>query len=389
MNAIRKIGARKIRASEVFVKELQFWAGAVTVALVTFFGASWLADLSNPAWYAFLMAWLFSVMAWLSFGVVRHAECLAVIFGEPYGTLILTLSVITIEVVMISAIMLSGENNPTLARDTMFAVLMIVLNGMVGLSLLMGGLRHHEQEYNLQGANSYLAVALPLAVLGLVLPRFTEYPANASPSLLLACFLIIESTVLYGIFLWLQTMQHSHFFVYQETEGPSADANGANDDHHDLDVRSVPYHTVFLILSLLMVVLLSKKMAILVDHGIEVLGAPHALGGFLVAALVLSPEALAAIRAALVNQIQRSVNICLGSALATIGLTIPAALAIGLVTGMTVELGLGYVDLVLLTMTFMVSILTFGSGRTNALLGAVHLTLFFSYVVLLFDSAPS
>jgi Ca2+:H+ antiporter len=379
---------RNIRLSEVFSKELQFWAGALTVAAITFFCASWLDDLANPVWYAFLMVWLFSVMLWLSFGVVRHAECLAVILGEPYGTLILTLSVITIEVVMISAIMLSGENNPTLARDTMFSVLMIVLNGMVGLSLLMGGLRHHEQDYNLQGANSYLAVAIPLAVLGLVLPRFTEYPADASPSLLLACFLIIESTVLYGIFLWLQTMQYRHFFVHPETGDSSAEEDARDDDHHDLDVRSTPYHTVFLICMLLVVILLSKKMAMLVDHGIGVLGAPQALGGFLVAALVLSPEALAAIGATLTNRLQRSVNICLGSALATIGMTIPAALAIGLVTGRTVELGLGNVDLILLAMTFMVSILTFGSGRTNVLLGAVHLTLFFSYVILIFDQGP-
>ncbi len=377
--------AQKSTVLAVFSEELQFWVGLVTVALFIYFGTSWLADLSNSAWYGCLLVWLFAAMLWLSFGVVRHAECLAVILGEPYGTLILTLSVITIEVVMISAIMLSGAKNPALARDTMFSVLMIVLNGMVGLTLLAGGFRHHEQEYNLHGANSYLAVIIPVGMLGLVLPRFAESTPDASPSTLLAWFLLMESTLLYVIFLKLQTMGHRHFFVHPATGAQSGTENEDNHDDHDFVVRSVPYHTILLILMLLVIVLLSKKMAVLVDHGIDSLGAPQALGGFLVAALVLSPEALAAVRASLADRIQRSINICLGSALATIGMTVPAVLAIALFTGMNVQLGLGNEDLVLLFVTFMVSILTFGSGRTNVLLGAVHLTLFLSYVVLIFD----
>lgn len=150
--------------------ELVLAVSIPTAIVFLTFGKSWLHDLTSTTWYLFLFTWLFVVILWSSFSVVRHADGLATLLGEPYGSLILTLSVIGIEVVMIAAIMLNGSNNPTLARDTMFSVLMIVLNGMVGVSLLIGALRHHEQTYNLQGANAYIGVLLPLSLLGLVLP---------------------------------------------------------------------------------------------------------------------------------------------------------------------------------------------------------------------------
>ncbi|MCA9102058.1 MAG: hypothetical protein KDA63_12935, partial [Planctomycetales bacterium] len=301
--------------SNLFRSELALWAGAATTVAFYAFGGDWLADLHGVARSLLLFAWLFAVMLWLSFSVVRHADCLAVKLGEPYGTLILTLSVISIEVTMISAVMLTGENNPYLARDTMFAVLMIVLGGMVGLTLLVGGIRHHEQSYNLAGANSFLSVIIPMAVLGLVLPRFTESTPDASASLSLTVFLITASFVLYSVFLGLQTMRHRAYFI-QPGDGDAG--NSAPADHHEgLVVGSVGRHATLLVASMLPIVLLSKKMAKLIDHGIEVAGAPAALGGFFVALLVLSPEGLGAIRAALDNQLQRAVNICLGSALAT------------------------------------------------------------------------
>ena len=172
-------GEKQPASQNVLRSELALVFGAVTTGLFLVFGKNWLSDLSDVAWSISMFTWLFTAMLWLSFSVVRHAECLAVRLGEPYGTLILTLSVIGIEVVMISAVMLTGSNNPTLARETMFAVLMIVLGGMVGVTLLLGGLRHREQEYNLQGANAFLSVIIPFAVLGLVLPRFTESTPDA------------------------------------------------------------------------------------------------------------------------------------------------------------------------------------------------------------------
>ncbi len=153
----------KQNKTSVLRAELPLWFGAATAVVFTLFGEAWLSDLSGPLWYGFLFSWLFVVMLWLAFSVVRHADSLAVILGEPYGTLILTVSVISIEVVMISAVMLTGGTNPTLARDTLLAVLMIVLNGMLGITLLLGGLRHHEQSYNLRGAATYLGVIIPLA----------------------------------------------------------------------------------------------------------------------------------------------------------------------------------------------------------------------------------
>ena len=367
------------KTSGIFRSEMALWIGIITTLLFFVVGQNWLIDLSNPLKYGFLFIWLFIVMLWLSFGVVRHADCLAILLGEPYGTLILTLAVISIEVIMIAAVMLTGENNPTLARDTMFSVLMIVLNGMLGLTLLIGGLRHHEQEYSLSGASAYLGVLFPLAVLGLIVPRFTTSAPGGQVSILMAFYLVIMSAGLYTVFLLIQTMRHSHFFKQP------AYLKEDDHDHGDLIIRSVGYHAVFLVLTMLPIVLLSKSMAKLVDHGIVYLQAPQALGGFLVAILVLSPEGLGAAKAAIANKLQRTVNIALGSALATIGLTIPSVLAISLFTGRTVELGLEPVEIVLLILTLLVCTVNFVTERTNVLKGAVHLIIFISYIILIFD----
>lgn len=364
----------------VFRSEFTLWIGAATTIVFLLYGDAWLGDLSSPIWFTFLFAWLFAVMVWLAFAVVRHADSLAVLLGEPYGTLILTVSVISIEVIMISAIMLTGENNPTLARDTLFSVLMIVLNGMVGIALVVGAWRHREQIYNLKGASAYLTVIIPLAGLGIILPRYTTSAPGGEVSSLMAVYLILMSFGLYAVFLAIQTFRHRSYFIQ-----PSLNAESAIDDHGDLAVRSVGYHALFLPLAMLPIILLSKKMAVLVDHGMATLGAPQAIGGFLVAILVLSPEGVAAIRSAMDNRLQRSVNIALGSALATIGLTIPAVLVISLVTGKSVELGLEEAEVYLLTFTLLVSIVNFNSERTNILQGFVHLILFVTYIVLIFD----
>ena len=368
--------------SGIFRSELALWIGIVTTLIFLSIGKGWLMDLSNPLKFSFLFLWLFTAMLWLSFGVVRHADCLAILLGEPYGTLILTLAVIGIEVIMISAVMLTGIDNPTLARDTMFSVLMIVLNGMLGVTLIIGGFRHHEQEYNLAGASAYLGVLFPLAVLGLVVPRFTISAPGGQVSALMAVYLLVMSAGLYAVFLMIQTMRHSQFF---KQPLHSNDDGLEEDDHGDLAPRSIGYHAAFLIFTMLPIVLLSKNMAKLVDHGIVYLQAPQALGGFLVAILVLTPEAVAAARAALANKLQRTVNITLGSSLSTIGLTIPAVLAISLFTGRSIELGLEPVQIVLLTLTLLVSTVNFVTGRTNVLQGAVHIILFISYVILIFD----
>ena len=311
---------------------------------------------------------------------MHHAESLAIRLGEPLGTLVLTLAVIGIEVMMISAVMLTGEGKPALARDAMFGVVMIVLNGMIGLSLLLGGLRHREQEYNLQGTNAFLSLIVSLTVLGLVLPNFTETTPGPTLSAFQSGFMVVMSIAIYAIFLIIQNWRHRDYFVRPVTAQGAAAIEG-----HQGEPNSLTYHGVLLVMYLLPIVFLSEEIALPIDHGIEVLHAPAALGGFLVAALILSPESLSATRAALANDLQRSINILLGSVLASIGLTIPAVLTIGLVTGKTVVLGLDPGNSVLLLLTLVVSVLTFARDRTNVLLGAVHLLLFLAYVMLLFE----
>ena len=325
-----------------------------------------------------LLAVIFLTVMWCAFSVVRHAECLATILGEPFGTLILTLAVVGIEVALIVAIMVSGEAAPTMARDTMFSVIMIVLNGLIGLCLLAGGLRHKNQTYNLQGANAFLAVLVPLAVFALVLPRMTHSAPGGELSPLQASFEVVMSVLLYGVFLAMQTVTHSDIFR-------QPDAGDDGDEHHGTVVRSIPFHLAGLFGALVPIILLSKKLALYVEFGIAGIGAPLALSGFIVAALVLMPEGMSGLRAALENKLQRAVNICLGAAVSTIGLTVPAVLVVSWVTGHRIELGLDYPEIVLLALTLVVSLITFATKTTSYLQGAVHLTLFAAYVMMIFD----
>jgi Ca2+:H+ antiporter len=272
--------------------------------------------------------------------------------------------------------MLTGPPVSFLARDTMFAVVMIVFNGMAGLSLLLGGLRYREQTYNLQGANAYLAVIVPLAVVGLILPNFTESSPGPTLSRLHEIFLIGMSLGLYGVFVGIQTARHRAYFLDPE-EGEEV--------HTGPPPRSRTWHGTFLIAYIVPIVLLSKQIAVPIDFGVRRFDAPEAVVGFLVAVLVLSPESLAAVRAALANHLQRAINLLLGSVLASISLTIPAVLVIGLLTERTVILGLQPIDSILLALTLFISTLTFASGRSNVLLGAVHLLLFLAYLMLIFE----
>ena len=369
-----------------FRRESATFVSVTTAALVYLVGYAWFDDLdAAPLRAAVLFAWIFAIMLWSSFAVVRHADGLAEILGEPYGTLILTLSVITIEVAVIAAMMLHGTENPTLARDTMLAVLMIVLNGMVGLSLLIGGFRHGEQDFNLQGARSFVSVLVTLATLSLILPDFTTSTPDGSLTRGQSAFFVTITVLLYMTFLAIQTIRHRGFFVQPELSLEMAKAMPEHHAEHDAKPASIGRHVVFLLVTLVCIVLLSKKLAILTEYGMETLHVPDALGGILVAILVLAPEGLAALHAATQNRLQRSVNICLGSALATIGLTVPAVLSISLVKDVHIVLGLDHSHMVLLALTMVLSVVTFSGGRTNMLQGAVHLVVFMVYLLLVFS----
>jgi Ca2+:H+ antiporter len=373
------------RHVSVWSEEKALWVGLVSMALAWTVGAGWFKGLAGGVVAAGLFVWIFPVMLALSFRVVHHAECLAVRLGEPLGTLILTLAVITIEVVVIAAVMFNAGENPTMARDTMFSVVMLVLNGVLGVTLLAGGLRHREQGYNLRGARSYMSVLFALGLLTMVLPRLVESAPGGGVSPVMGGFFIVASLALYGTFLLLQATRHRTFFTQEEDEKQESVEVAAEVHAAPANLRSLGYHCGLLLLAMLPIVLLSKKLAVVVEFGIAQVNAPHALAGFLVATLVLAPEALAALRAAMANQLQRTVNIALGSALATIGLTVPTVFALGYLSGMRVEMGLEPPEILLLVTTFLVTLVNFGGVRTNTLGGLTHLVLLAGYVVLIFD----
>lgn len=318
---------------------------------------------------------LFAVMLGSSFAVVRHADHLAEMLKEPLGTLILTLAVTVIEVMMISSLMLHG-GNPALARDTMFSVVMIVLGGLLGTSLLTGGFRFGEQNVNLKGVNSFLGLILPLSVFSLILPNYTKKGGEGMFSTLTSVSIVLLSLGIYGVFLAVQTRRHREFFNETDWEPHVEEFSHAG---------SVWREAFLLILHMLPIIILSKKLARLLDFGLQKGGLPMALGGLVVATLILAPEGLSAIQAAARNQMQRSVNLLLGSVLATISLTVPAALAIGLLAGKPVLLGLNPDSMTLLAVTLGSCLVTFGQGQTNILQGFVHLMLFAAYIVLMFD----
>ncbi|MGO4333958.1 calcium:proton antiporter [Labrys sp. KB_33_2] len=357
------------------------WA---SVAAFHFLADPLLGHLDTPLVAVAVFLWLLAVIMWTAFGVVHEAEVLAHRLGEPYGTLILTLAIVIIEVALISAVMLGAKGAPTLGRDTMFAVLMIVLNGVVGLGLLLGGMKHFAQRYNLKGAASYLAIIIPLAVIPLILPNFTTSVSDGSLTRFQAISFSIFTLMLYGAFLVLQTGRHAEFYREPSAETAPVQEEDTGIQEAADDGPIVP-HLLLLLLNILPIVLLAKSLAKVLDFGIARLGAPTALGGILIAMIVFTPECITALRAITANQLQRAINLCLGAAASTLGLTVPAILVIGLLTGQNVVLGLSATNMILLAMTLVLSTLTFTGTRTTMLEGAVHLGVFFVFLVLVFS----
>ena len=311
------------------------------------------------------------------FAALEHAETIGGRLGEPLGTVVLTLAVTIIEVAIVTSMMLHGENNPTLAREAVFSVVMIVCTGLVGTCLLTGALRFHEQELQPQGTSAFLAVLIALSVLTLVLPSFTvtTHEGTLSPAQL--GFLSLVSVLLYGSFLFIQTIRHRIDFAEVSIDQTSHQAAPSS--------KQAIFALMWLFLSLLGVVLLAKRVAGGIEDALSGAGLAQtdAVIGAVIALLVLLPESLSAIRAAMRNALQTSLNGALGSALATIGLTVPGVAVVSLVTGKELRLGLDARDTVLLVLTLVLSIVSFGTGRTNMLTGLVHLVVFGTYVLLL------
>ena len=309
------------------------------------------------------------------FAAVHHAEVIAERIGEPYGTLILTLAVTVIEVALIATIMLGETPVPTLARDTVFAVVMIVCNGLVGICIMTGGLRYREQDVQVTGSSVYLSVLSVMATITLIMPNYTLTMPGPIYSAAQLAFVSIVTVILYGVFLYTQTIRHRDYFVNEAF---------IRDDGMPTTNRMLALSIMLLLVSLLAVVLLSKKFSLVVDFATASIGAPPAFAGVLVAFLILLPESVAAIAAARKNDLQKSINLALGSSVATIGLTIPAVAVAAYVLNKELVLGVNAQETVLLLLTFVLSMLTFGTGRTNILFGLVHLVVFAVFVLLVF-----
>ena len=339
---------------------------------------------ANLAW----SLWLVAAILACAFRAMAHADALAERFGEPLGTLILTISAITIEVAAVCAVMLGEGGDPQVARDTMFSVLMIILNLLAGLAMLIGGRRRLEQDFNAQSASAYLPLIVALASITLILPRFTTSREGGWMSDPMEIFVGVSAFVIYALFLLMQTTRHRAFFAHHGTSERAADEHGAAHAatalHHG---PSAVFSGVMLVLSLLAVVGIAEGLAGRVSHLLGALDAPSALGGVFIAALVLAPEGLASLRSAAHDDMQRSINILLGSALATIGLTVPAVLAIRFFTDSSPELGLDPPYIVLLMTTFLVSAIGFSRGKVHAMQGVVHLLLFVAWIVTILDEA--
>lgn len=304
------------------------------------------------------------------FAAVYHAEVIAHRVGEPSGTLVLALAVTVIETALIVSVMIAAPSESAgLARDTVYAAVMIVCTGIVGACLLAGGARHHEQGFHLQGASAALAVLTVLTGLTLVFPNYASSalgPLYSRPQLVFAA---IVSLVLYGSFVFVQTVRHRDYFLPVQIDDEEAHAPPPAN-------KTAALSAGLLLVSLVAIVGLAKILTPAVEFGVAYLGVPKSVVGIVIAALVLLPEGLAAVKSALSNRLQTSLNLALGSALATIGLTIPAVAAVSIVFGQRLELGLEPKAQVLLLLTLLLSVITLGTGTTTVLQGIVHLVLF-------------
>jgi Ca2+:H+ antiporter len=308
---------------------------------------------------------------------VHHAEVVAHRVGEPFGTLVLALAVTIIEVALIVSIMLSGgAETAAVPRDTVFSAIMIICNGLIGLCLLIGGIRHHEQSFNVGGANAALATLIALSTLSLVLPAFTTSSAGLTYSTSQLSFAAVVSLVLWATFVFVQTVRHRGYFL------PVQDRADENSHAAPPTNRLAWLSFGFLLVGLLVVVGLAKMLSPSIEAAVLRVGAPQATIGVLIAVLVLLPETWAAVRAARANRLQTSLNLALGSALASIGLTIPAVALTSLLLGTPLQLGLQAKDLVLLTLTFLVTSITLVTGRTSVMQGAIHIVIFAAFLFL-------
>ena len=356
-----------------FSHALPRWSIGVPIAAIVALAIVWNRPLE---WALITVVGLALIASVLS--AVHHAEVVALRVGEPFGTLILAVAVTIIEAGLIVSVMLAG--GPTaavVARDAVLAAVMIACTGIIGVCLVVGGLRHHELEYRVEGTSPALAVLVALATLTLVVPAYTTTTSGPSFSTLQLAFAGVMSLALYGVFVFVQTVRHRDYFLPSEVED--------EDSHASPPSRKTALTSFGLLaVSLIAVVGLAKSLAPSIEAGVAAASAPLAVVGIAIAMLVLLPETAAAVRAAARNRLQTSLNLGIGSAIACIGLTIPTVAVVSMVSGLPLELGIPAKEAVLLVLTFVVAVLTLGSGRATVMQGAVHLALFAAFIFLAF-----
>jgi Ca2+:H+ antiporter len=316
---------------------------------------------------------IFAVIIYSAINVAHHAEILAHKYGEPYGTLILTSSAVIVEILII-VIMMLHTNDPTLARDTIYSAVMLDINGLLGIAAIIGGIKHGEQQYNIDSTNSYMSMILVSIGIAMIIPHFI----GESSLGMYMNFLIVIFILLYIIFTRIQLKEHRYFFEYK-----NANAEHGHTDN-DKDKINGTYHAGILAFSIVMIGLLSEVLAVFMGNNLEALGLPMALGAFSVALISASPELITAIRAAANNNMQTVVNIAIGASLATVLMTIPAILIVGKIIGLDIELAITSIQGIMLGITILAGMIHFNDGETNMLEGFVHLVIFIVFFFLMF-----
>ena len=365
------------------VHKSPWWVWAAPLGALVLLGLKYGGMLPKDAPGLVVVAAIFLLAS--VFAAVHHAEVVALKVGEPFGSILLAVAVTVIEVALIVSMMVSAPpGGSALARDTVFSAVIIVLNGVIGLCLVAGGARHREQTFRVEGTASALSVLATLSVMTLVLPNFTvtKLGPQYAPSQLI--FVSELSLVLYAVFVFVQSVRHRDYFLVPESAALADDfAAGTPDiEEYKPSTRLAWLSMALLIASLVAVVLLAKSLSPALERAIAAAGLPPAFNGVVIAALVLLPESGAAIVAARANRIQTSLNLALGSAIASIGLTIPVVGAVSLYLGQELILGLGNQEMVLLALTLIASTLTLSTGRATILQGAVHLVIFGVFLLL-------
>ncbi|GEM69620.1 calcium:proton antiporter [Sphingobacterium mizutaii NBRC 14946 = DSM 11724] len=378
-----------ILTKNTIIRLILIW---LMVFIFMFFGKSIEGLYSNNGLAIGIFLLVLATIIGAAFGVVKEADELAHKLGEPYGTLILTLSIVSIEVILIVAMMFGPEDNPTIGKDSIFSVMMIIMNLVLGLCILLGGLRHGEQEYNAQGTITYLSMIIMLGGISMMIPNFIEGKGNGEFTSIQAASISGLIILLYGFFLAYQMKGYRHLYIQpkpgqmeilfaQRNEIQQSEEHG----QEKVSKKEVLLRTIILLGMILPIVLLSHNLATLVDYGIKEMNLPPLLGGVLIAIIVFTPESMTAVKAAMNNEFQRAINLCHGAFVSTVGLTVPSVLIIGLIASKTVLFGMTTTETILFVITLILSMLSFSGRRTAPIVGIMHLVLFAVFVILIFN----